>query len=240
MTIPITPKTTHALPYSDEDEIAPTLIEQMAVAGRTAELQAALGAPIEVDLDTHKGTEALLRKVASQHDPTPLQDRAVALAAMQFLRAYGTSLAFDVATVRTAITNKLMEIADCGDRKHELRALELLGKHSDIGLFTERSEITIRHKTSTDLEKEITTRLQRLLHSDLVNVTPLAVGAVTDEDAWGETVVNTLDKILPIDHPGWEAPRRAKPPEGYDPYADMEEDPEEIPLDDFDDPGFDQ
>ena len=35
-----------------------------------------------------------------------------------------------------------MEIADCGDTRYELKALELLGKHSDIGIFTERSEIT--------------------------------------------------------------------------------------------------
>jgi hypothetical protein len=41
----------------------------------------------------------------------------------------------------------LLEIADCGDAKHELKAIEMLGKHSDIALFKERSEITINYNS---------------------------------------------------------------------------------------------
>ena len=52
-------------------------------------------------------------------------------------------------------------------------ALELLGKHSDIGLFTERSEITINHTTSTALENSIKERVKRLLNSDVIDITPL-------------------------------------------------------------------
>jgi hypothetical protein len=89
-------------------------------------------------------------------------------------------LAFDAAQARAAITHKLMEIADCGDIKHELRALELLGKHSDIGLFTERSEITINHKTPEALENAIKERIKRLLNADIIDVTP--VGIDLDEE----------------------------------------------------------
>jgi len=35
--------------------------------------------------------------------------------------------------------------SDCGDTKHELRALELLGKISDVGLFAEKTEINVNH-----------------------------------------------------------------------------------------------
>ena len=56
----------------------------------------------------------------------------------------------------------------------KLKALELLGKHSDIGLFTERSEITIHHKSSGDLESAIKERIKRLLNAETVDVTPLA------------------------------------------------------------------
>lgn len=71
------------------------------------------------------------------------------------------------------MTAKLMEIANCGDPKFELRALELLGKHSDIGLFTERSEITVNYKSSSDLENAIKERVKRLLNADVVDVTPI-------------------------------------------------------------------
>ena len=74
---------------------------------------------------------------------------------------------------RNFITNKLIKIADCGDPKLELKALELLGKHSDIGLFTERSEITINHTSSESLEKSIKERIKRLLNSDASDITPI-------------------------------------------------------------------
>jgi hypothetical protein len=68
-----------------------------------------------------------------------------------------------------------MEIANCGDIKFELKALELLGKHSDIGLFTERSEITINYKDPADLENAIKERVKRLLNADIIDVTPIGV-----------------------------------------------------------------
>jgi len=49
----------------------------------------------------------------------------------------------------------------------------LLGKHSDIGLFTERSEITINHTTSEALENSIKDRIKRLLNSDVTDIAPL-------------------------------------------------------------------
>jgi hypothetical protein len=78
------------------------------------------------------------------------------------------------------VTNKLLELANCGDPKFELRALELLGKHSDIGLFTERSELTINYKTPEDLENAIKDRVKRLINANIVDVTP--VYATLDEE----------------------------------------------------------
>jgi hypothetical protein len=64
-------------------------------------------------------------------------------------------------------------MTDCGDPKIEIKALELLGKHSDIGLFTERSEITVHHTTSKGLEDSIKERIKRLMNADVTDVTPL-------------------------------------------------------------------
>jgi hypothetical protein len=77
--------------------------------------------------------------------------------------------------VRTAITNKLIEIANCGETKYELKALELLGKHSDIGLFTERSEININYNSPEALESAIKERVKRLLNADVIDITPLGM-----------------------------------------------------------------
>jgi hypothetical protein len=91
------------------------------------------------------------------------------------LKEYGKSLAVDANLVRTALTNKLLEIADCGEIKYELKAIELLGKHSDIGLFTERSEININYNSPDALEKQIKERVKRLLNADIIDVTPLGM-----------------------------------------------------------------
>ena len=178
-TVEITPTADKPVPFSTEDETPKTFVEEVAVAGATAELQVQLGAPLEVDESTAEKEKALLTQAIAQKKTKALTSPNTAFAAAAFLRTYGQQLALDVSQARAAITNKLMELANCGDPKFELKALELLGKHSDIGLFTERSEITINYKDPTDLENAIKERVKRLLNADVVDVTP--IGADLDE-----------------------------------------------------------
>lgn len=177
--VEITPTPDKPVPFNTDDETPTTFVEEVAVAGATAELQVALGAPLEVDESTAEKEKTLLQKAIESKKATGLTSPTTAFAAAAFLRTYGQQLALDVATARSAITNKLMEIANCGDPKFELKALELLGKHSDIGLFTERSEITINYKDPKDLEDAIKERVKRLLNADVVDVTP--IGADLDD-----------------------------------------------------------
>jgi hypothetical protein len=178
-TVNIEPTTDHPVPFSTEDETTKTFVEEVAVAGATAELQVALGAPLEVDESTAEKEKTLIEQAITQKKAKNLTSVSTAFAASAFLKTYGQQLALDVAQARSAITFKLMEIANCGDPKFELKALELLGKHSDIGLFTERSEITINYKNPEDLEEAIKERVKRLLNADVVDVTP--IGADLDD-----------------------------------------------------------
>ena len=176
--VKIEPTFAHKVPYSLDDETSKTLIEELEIAGSTAELQVNLGAPLELPNEIEQSKlRTLIQDVAKRKSTAnaTLSQTSTAYAAAAFLRAYGQNLAFDAAQARAAITNKLMEIANCGDTKHELRALELLGKHSDIGLFTERSEITINYKTPESLENAIKERVKRLLNADIIDVTPVGL-----------------------------------------------------------------
>jgi hypothetical protein len=163
------------VPFSLDAETTDTFVEEVQVAGATAELLVELGAPLEVDPETADRERRLLEAVTKNKKKEPLQRVNTAFAAAAFLKTYGQSMAFDAVQARTAITTKLMEIANCGDIKFELKALELLGKHSDIGLFTERSEITINYKDPADLENAIKERVKRLLNADIIDVTPIGV-----------------------------------------------------------------
>ena len=94
-------------------------------------------------------------------------------------------------------------MADCGDPKLELKALELLGKHSDIGLFTERSEITVHHTSSSSLEASIKERVKRLMNAEVTDVLPLDdldahLGPMSD-GTFEEDEENTPGKLITTD-----------------------------------------
>lgn len=182
-TVKVEPTKDHKVPYDLADEKPSTLLEEMAVAGNTAELQESLGASLDISEGDVEREKELLRAVAESKKPTNLSNQTTAFAAAAFLRSYGQQLAMDAAQARAAITNKLMEIADCGDPRYELKALELLGKHSDIGIFTERSEVTINYKNPQDLEKAIKERVKNLLNATVVETVSLdeQLGVIEDD-----------------------------------------------------------
>jgi hypothetical protein len=183
----IEPTKDHPVPYDLTEEKPATLLDEIAVAGNTAELQQSLGADFDVTEGDTQREKELLDAVANAKKPSNLTNQSTAFAAATFLRTYGQQLAMDAAEARAAITNKLMELADCGDPRYELKALELLGKHSDIGIFTERSEITVNYSSPEDLEKAIKDRVKNLLNATVIDTVP--AGEMTEED---------LDDILGV------------------------------------------
>lgn len=196
-TVKLEPTDEYPVPFSTDDDPVPTFAEELMVSAGTAELLSQLGAQVEVDKRTAEEEKNLLKKVIADKDVKPLRNLSTSLGVSSFLTTYGQQLAFDAAQARAAITAKLMEIANCGEIKYELKALELLGKHSDIGLFTERSEVTINYKNPTELENAIKERVKRLMNADIIDVTPLGqdldeeLGVVnTSVGEWGDEEAN--------------------------------------------------
>lgn len=183
LTLPVVkvePTKDKPVPYDTSDDKVSTLMDEITVAGNTAELQQSLGASITLGEEDLAGEKELLDAVVRDKDTKALKSPNTAFAATAFLRTYGQNLGLDVASARAALTNKLMEIANCGDARYELKAIELLGKHNDIALFTTRSEVTIDYKNPEDLERAIKERVKRLLNADVIDVTP--VGVDLDEE----------------------------------------------------------
>jgi len=135
--------------------------DSIAVAVNTVDLINSLGPSIDFNNeDLHKAAD-LITGTAKPNAPKTLSKSAEAAAAHHLVKRFDFQAFSDVMQARNFITNKLIELADNGDPKIELKALELLGKHSDIGLFTERSEITVHHTTSASLENSIKERVKR-------------------------------------------------------------------------------
>lgn len=174
--VKIEPSSEYPVPFSTDDEELDNFADQLASVANTAELLEQLGAVPEMSKETLMQEKELLDAAIRDQKVTPLKSSLpAALGAASFLRAYGQSRAFDADQIRAALTNKLLEIADCGEVKYELKAIELLGKHSDIGLFTERSEITVNHTNPESLQNAIVERVKRLLNADVVDIKPLGM-----------------------------------------------------------------
>ena len=60
-----------------------------------------------------------------------------------------------------------------------MRALELLGKISDVGLFTEKSEVTITHQTTDDIKDKLRAKLAKIVNPDI----DIDDAVVVDHDA---------------------------------------------------------
>jgi hypothetical protein len=136
----------------------------MRTAAETAKLLNKLGIPFELS----KKDEADARELIQATDrssivPDKVYEGGVAAKLAALLDEYDKQIVADSAQVRTYVTNKLLDISHCGDTKNELRALELLGKLSDVGAFTEKSEVTIHAKTTLELESAIKEKINRLL-----------------------------------------------------------------------------
>ena len=171
--IEIQPTAEHPLPFDMSDEQPKTHKDGIAIAVNTAAAIETLGPTIDfADKDLHTTAE-LIKGVDKPTAPKHIQVAAEAKAASVLIKKFDFQAFADIQQARTYITNKLVTLSDCGDAKIEIKALELLGKHSDIGLFTERSEITVHHTTSKGLEDSIKERIKRLMNAEITDVTPL-------------------------------------------------------------------
>ena len=161
------------LPFDLSDEEPKTHSDAISVAVNTANLIEELGGSIDYSNDDLEKAANLLGGKNKPNLPKHVSEPAEAKAAAVLIRRFDFQAFADAQQARNFVTNKLVQLADCGDPKLELKALELLGKHSDIGLFTERSEITVHHTSSKSLENSIKERVKRLLNANVIDITPL-------------------------------------------------------------------
>jgi len=97
--------------------------------------------------------------------------------------------------VRHLVTNKLLEESQNPDPRIRIRALELLGKVSDVGLFSEKHEVTVTHQTTDDLRHKLREKLQKLTRPTMLVPGGVEMGGeIIDVDA--ELGLGTSDTPL--------------------------------------------
>ena len=79
------------------------------------------------------------------------------------LQEFGHSVAESATQIRYLVTNKLLLESENDDPRIRIRALELLGKISDVGLFAEKTEVTVTHQSTEDLRNKLRGKLEKLV-----------------------------------------------------------------------------
>jgi len=104
------------------------------------------------------------------------------------LNAYDKRVVDDPAQIRYYATNRLLELTDDPDVKIRIKALELLGKVADVGLFADRTEITIKDKTTRDLEKELEAYFSKYVQEvePVEEIEDAVISEPEEEDAFDE------------------------------------------------------
>jgi len=195
--IEIQPSADKPLPVDLSDEQPKTHADSVSVAVNTVDLIEELGGSLDFDAKDFHAAVSLTKGDKKPKVPTTIQKTGMAKVLAVAVKECDFQVFADVQQARNFVTNKLVAMADCGDPKLELKALELLGKHSDIGLFTERSEITVHHTSSSSLEASIKERVKRLMNAEVTDVIPFDdldahLGAV-GEGKFEETEFDSLN-----------------------------------------------
>jgi len=171
MAITIIPTTNKPLP-DDFDSEEPTIDAiRIKVAAATMKVLNEAGANIPVSSVEKKEAEEIFKNFTNPESTekiTTAQNKSLSVpATVQHLYAmlsdYDHQVVQEAVQLRRFITNKLIEDAGLADPRHRLKALELLGKISDVGLFAEKTEITVKNLTNEDLELQIKSKLYKIL-----------------------------------------------------------------------------
>jgi hypothetical protein len=175
VSIKIKPDPTRPLPDDFESEEPTTFAERVKVAAATAKMLLEAGAEIPVSTQEKREAEEVFRAFTNPETKNPappvvnkyLNTPATVQHLYMMLSDYDHQVVQEAVQLRRYVTNKLIEDTNLTDPRHRLRALELLGKISDVGLFSDKTEVTVKAISQEDLESQIRTKLFKILGNNM-------------------------------------------------------------------------
>ena len=170
MTIELEPET--GVPLFDDDPAVDLVVRTQAARTTALEL-----AEHGLELKPTKEDEDIAAKIAIAYadDPEKTSRKATnkRIATLtpaslvltgNILTEFGASVVESAVSLRHLVTNKLILETENPDPRVRIRALELLGKISDVGLFAEKSEVTVTHQSTDDLKAKLRRKLEKLVN----------------------------------------------------------------------------
>lgn len=160
-----------AIPLPKDNSGVDNFRERTDAAVKTAELLELDTTPTEEDkaiaeqavydlAENEPRASKQLTKKASTYKPATYHE------VKSLLDEFSVRVVDNAVQIRLLVTNKLLLESGNDDPKIRIRALELLGKITDVGLFTEKTEVTINQQSTQDLTASLRAKIRRLMLPD--------------------------------------------------------------------------
>lgn len=169
MPIVVEPESGIPFPFDTTPEEIEQFRERAKAAVETIKEIVELGGEIEITEDDR----AAARGAAASDAPLKISEKnAGALVHLEaILSEYDRDLLNVSSRLRSYVTNKLLMETIDEDAKVRLKALELLGKVSSVGLFSDRIEVDVKHRSVDQVDVELNSILEKYL-GDVVPAEP--------------------------------------------------------------------
>lgn len=194
MPLHVTPQSGIPLPDDFDSEDPKTFSTKVKVAAKTIDVLLDAGAQIPISTQEKDAAVDIFQAFTDpEHKEKPaesgkaLSTPATVVYLRELIRDYDHQVIDEAVQLRRFITNKLIEETTKDNATNRIKALELLGKMSDVGLFTEKTEITVKNAPIEDLESQIRSKIFKILgHSKAIDasfeVIEKEMGTLTPED----------------------------------------------------------
>ena len=186
----VTPELDVPLPTSLTAEEAKDLHERAQAAFSTVEFLTANG----MQLPTV--TAADKKEAREQFFESPTASKEINSAAAILLKGmldeYDVEVVRNAAQVRNYVKMRLLMLTDSSKESTQLKALELLGKMTDVGAFAERLEVNVTHRTTEELQAELATKLSTYM-DDIIDVESRHVQVKEEKYLNGAPAIQVID-----------------------------------------------
>ena len=172
----------------------PDLLQKAQAACATAKVLEEHG----LDLTPTQGDKDTAAALATSYASDPaLTDKTVTPAKLAtltpasivetelILKEYSHAVVKHAVEIRHLVTNKLILETENSNASIRIRALDLLGKFAEVGLFAEKHEVTVTHQSTDDLRKKLREKLDTIMAKDN-SVVDVDVKTLTDIDVDAE------------------------------------------------------
>ncbi len=164
---------------------------KISAAANTAVALMNAGLKVEITEKEDIRARDLFRKAEMPSD-AEMRNSGIIIKLEALLNEYDKDIVKEATQIRHFVTNRLIEEADPANKNpaQRLKALELLGKITEVGLFTERSVITVQQMPTEQLESELRKTLTILLdpedYASTIDTYNPPADAKLDIDSLGE------------------------------------------------------